>query len=147
MELQKGRIQGTNSQVAAIIAKYQSSQTPSGHSSRLGRAPNVERHRQVRGQFLLEDYFIKHQVYGEAEFRRKYRMHKHVSMRIIEDLCNHNDFRRQKPDVAGKLGLLPKQKMATALRVLAHGAVANQCDEMTRMRASSTYAEVSEEIM
>ena len=86
----------------------------------------------------MEDYFVERPVYGAAEFRRSYQMHKHVFMHIMADLCNHDDFWRQKPDGTGKLGLLPEQKMTVALRMLAYGAAADQCDEITRMGASTT---------
>lgn len=65
-------------------------------------------------------------------------MQKHVFMHIMEDLCNHDDFWRQKPDAVGKMGLLLEQKMTGALRMLAYGAVADQCNEITRMRVSTT---------
>ncbi|XP_024196038.1 uncharacterized protein LOC112199224 [Rosa chinensis] len=44
------RIQATNSQAAAMVAQYQLSETPRGRGSRPHRAPNVERHREVRGR-------------------------------------------------------------------------------------------------
>ena len=75
-----------------------------------------------RGQFLLEDYFIGRLMYGAAEFRGRYRMHKYVFMHIMADLCNHDNFLRQKPDGTGKLGLLPEQKMTAALRMLTYSA-------------------------
>ncbi|XP_004298181.1 PREDICTED: uncharacterized protein LOC101314459 [Fragaria vesca subsp. vesca] len=131
------RIQATNSQAVTLVAQYQLEQTPRGRGSRPGRAPNVERHREVRGQFLLHDYFVERPVYDEVSFRTRYRMHKHVFQRIMEDLCNHDSFWRQKPDATGKMGLLPEQKMTGALRMLAYGAAADQCDEITRMGTST----------
>ncbi|XP_024195882.1 uncharacterized protein LOC112199049 [Rosa chinensis] len=131
------RIQATNSQAAAMVAQYQLQDAPRGRGSRPGRAPNVERYREVRGHFLLDDYFVKRPVYDEADFRRRYRMQKHVFQRIMEDLCNFDSFWGQKADATGKMGLLPEQKMTGALRMLASGAVADQCDEITRMGAST----------
>ncbi|XP_024164645.1 uncharacterized protein LOC112171740 [Rosa chinensis] len=131
------RIQATNSQAAAMVAQYQLSDAPRGRGSRPGRAPNVERHREVRGHFLLKDYFVERPVYDEVGFRRLYRMQKHVFQRIMEDLCNFDSFWGQKADATGKMGLLPEQKMTGALRMLAYGAAADQCDEITRMGAST----------
>ncbi|XP_004305417.1 PREDICTED: uncharacterized protein LOC101314112 [Fragaria vesca subsp. vesca] len=53
------------------------------------------------------------------------------------DLCNFDDFWKQKPDATGKLGLLSEQKMTGALQMLVYGAWADQCDEVTRMGAST----------
>ncbi|XP_024195682.1 uncharacterized protein LOC112198810 [Rosa chinensis] len=131
------RIQATNSQAAAMVAQYQLSDAPRGRGSRPGRAPNVERHREVRGHFLLKDYFVERPVYDEAGFRRRYRMQKHVFQRIMEDLCNFDSFWGQKVDATGKMGLLPEQKMTGAPRMLAYGAAVDQCDEITRMGAST----------
>ncbi|XP_004288848.1 PREDICTED: uncharacterized protein LOC101312389 [Fragaria vesca subsp. vesca] len=55
----------------------------------------------------------------------------------MADLCNFDYFWKQKVDATGKLGLLPEQKMTGALRMLAYGAGADQCDEVTRMGAST----------
>ncbi|XP_024171845.1 uncharacterized protein LOC112177829 [Rosa chinensis] len=55
----------------------------------------------------------------------------------MEDLCNLDSFWGQKSDATGKIGLLPEQKMTGALRMLAYGAAADQCDEITRMGAST----------
>ena len=57
------RIQATNSQAVALVAQYQLEQTPRGRGSRPGHAPNVERYREIRGEFLLQDYFIERPVY------------------------------------------------------------------------------------
>ncbi|XP_024190045.1 uncharacterized protein LOC112194011 [Rosa chinensis] len=132
------RIQATNSQAAAMVAQYQLSETPRGRGSRPGRAPNVERHREVRGHFLLEDYFVECPVYDEAGFRRRYRMQTHVFQHIMEDLCNLDSFWGQKSDATGKMELLPEQKMTGTLRMLAYRAAADQCDEITRMGASTS---------
>ncbi|XP_024196482.1 uncharacterized protein LOC112199739 [Rosa chinensis] len=55
----------------------------------------------------------------------------------MEELCNFDSFWGQKADATGKMGLLPEQKMTGALRMLAYGAAADQCDEITRMGAST----------
>ncbi|XP_004296152.1 PREDICTED: uncharacterized protein LOC101302151 [Fragaria vesca subsp. vesca] len=112
-------------------------QTPQGRGSRPGRAPNVERHRQLSGANMMEDYFVKRPVYSNTIFRQRYRMQKPVFNRIMTDLCNFDDFWKQKPDATRKLGLLPEQKMTGALRMLAYGAGVDQCDEITRMGTST----------
>lgn len=71
-------------------------------------------------------------IFGHKELNKT-----KTSGQFLKDLCNLNDFWRQKLDVAGKLGLLPEQKIITALCILAYSTVADQCDGITRMRASS----------
>nr|XP_011464551.1 PREDICTED: uncharacterized protein LOC101308684 [Fragaria vesca subsp. vesca] len=86
----------------------------------------------------MEDYFIEHPIFEEVDFRRRYRMRRSVFNRIMESLCNYDTFWQQKPDCSGKMEFLPQQKMTGALRMLAYGAAANQCAEITRMGESTT---------
>lgn len=131
------QIQANNAQASAILGAYHSMETPEGRGSRPGRAPNVERHRESRGNNMMEDYFVERPVYGNVIFRQRYRMQRTLFNRIMGDLCNFDVFWGQKPDATGKLGLFPEQKMTGALRMLAYGAGADQCDEFTRMGAST----------
>ena len=62
------RIQATNAQAVAMAAQYQQSVTPRGRGSRPGRAENVERYRESRGQNPMEDYFVERPVYDEVSF-------------------------------------------------------------------------------
>jgi hypothetical protein len=104
------RIQRTNAQVVAAMVEYGSSEPPRGCSSHLGHAPNVERHRESHGQCLMEDYFIEHPVFDNVDFRRRYRMRKVVFNRIMVDLCNYNDFRRENPTTLEKWDSCPNKK-------------------------------------
>ncbi|XP_021818692.1 uncharacterized protein LOC110760697 [Prunus avium] len=101
------------------------------------RAPNVDRHRQYWGKNLLEDYFIPNSLYHVSYFRERYRMQPHLFQKIMHDICNYDTYFVQKYDVVGVLGLLPDQKLTTALRMLAYGASAEQVDEIARMGKST----------
>ena len=81
---------------------------------------------------MMDDYFVKRPVYNNAIFRQRYGMQKPVFNRIMTDLCNFDDFWKQKSDATGKLGLLSEQKMTSALQMFAYGAGADQCDESSR---------------
>lgn len=102
------------------------------------RRQNVERLRESRGHNLMEDYFIERPIFDEQAFRRRYRMSMNLFNRILTDLCNHDNFWRQRSDATGLVGLLPQQKMTAALRMLAYGSAADQCAEITRMGESTT---------
>ncbi|CAL9006672.1 unnamed protein product [Prunus brigantina] len=101
------------------------------------RAPKVDRRRESRGKNLLEDYFIPNSLYPEYKFRERYRMQPHLFQKIMHDICNYDTYFIQKHDAVGVLGLIPKQKLTAALRMLAYGASAEQVDEIARMGKST----------
>ncbi|KAI5339105.1 hypothetical protein L3X38_018377 [Prunus dulcis] len=100
-------------------------------------APNVDKHRESRGKNLLKDYFIPNSLYPVSKFRERYRMQPHLFPKIMHDICNYDTYFIQKYDAVGVLGLLPKQNLTTALRMLAYGASAEQVDEIARMGKST----------
>ncbi|XP_068318448.1 uncharacterized protein [Pyrus communis] len=52
---------------------------------------------------------------------------------VMETICNHDPYFVQKDDAFHVLGLIPKQKIMTALRMLVYGASTYQVDEIARM--------------
>ncbi|CAM8916754.1 unnamed protein product [Rhodiola kirilowii] len=102
------------------------------------RQPNIQRQRESRGQNLLDDYFVERPIFREQDFHRRYRMSSNLFNRIKSALCNYDTFWHQRRDATGLLGLLPEQKMTGAIRMLAYGACADQCAELTRMSESTT---------
>ncbi|KAM1184508.1 hypothetical protein ACFX2F_014007 [Malus domestica] len=106
------------------------------HICRPNRAMNIDRNRQRRGQELLDDYFVRNSAFPD-----------NTSDVVLEwndicstnhgPVCNHDSYFVQKPDAFGDMGLLPKQKITAALRILAYGAAADQVDEITRMGKST----------
>ncbi|KAL9688765.1 hypothetical protein QQ045_033189 [Rhodiola kirilowii] len=56
------------------------------------RRPNLPRQRESRGQNLLEDYFIKHPIFPQQDFRRSCRMSSNLFNRIKTKLCNNDPF-------------------------------------------------------
>ncbi|KAI5319532.1 hypothetical protein L3X38_039240 [Prunus dulcis] len=107
-----------------------------GHrsGSRVGRRQNVDRNRYSRGKNLLEDYFIPTSLYSDVDFRMRYRMQLHLF-----NICNYDAYFVQKCDVAGVLGLLPKQKLTAVIQMLEYGSSANQVDEIAQMGKSTTF--------
>ncbi|XP_068317050.1 uncharacterized protein [Pyrus communis] len=97
------------------------------------RAANIDRRRERRGKDLLEDYFIPNSVFPDHVFRHRFRMQRSLFDKIMSAVCSHDPYFVQKEDAFHVLGLLSKQKIMTALQMLAYGASADQVDEMARM--------------
>ncbi|XP_048493287.1 uncharacterized protein LOC125493807 [Beta vulgaris subsp. vulgaris] len=90
---------------------------------------------------LFHDYFSIEPLYPENIFRRRFRMHKHVFLRIVEGLTAKDDeFFTQKPDATGRIGATALQKCIAAIRILAYGSSSDAVDEYLKI-ASSTARE------
>ncbi|CAL2278674.1 unnamed protein product [Prunus armeniaca] len=55
----------------------------------------------------------------------------------MHDVCNYDTYFVQKYDAIRVLGILLKQKLTAALRILAYGASADQVDEIAKMGKST----------
>ncbi|CAK8543882.1 unnamed protein product [Lathyrus sativus] len=53
---------------------------------------NIKRNREEGHERLFKDYFLETPVYTNEQFRRRYRMHKHVFLRIVEALGQHGEY-------------------------------------------------------
>ncbi|TVU33332.1 hypothetical protein EJB05_25142, partial [Eragrostis curvula] len=89
-------------------------------------------HRQIKN-----DYFVDNPVYNEYQFRRRFRMRRHVFKRIKEAVKNHDNYFQKKCDAAGKEGLSALQKCVASLRILAYGVPADAVDEYVRIGEST----------
>jgi hypothetical protein len=127
--------------------------------SRRGKAPNIERNRHARHEWLQNAYFVEKPLFPEQVFRRRFRMHRALFMQLVEELCAADPYFRQKPDATGALGISAIQKVTAALRILCYGiptdlvgavltrfcccseltvlCVLLQCDELMHMGAST----------
>ncbi|XP_024155765.1 uncharacterized protein LOC112163717 [Rosa chinensis] len=128
----------TNALVVAAVAEAEASSGSRRRGSQSGRAPNEEQFRESRGKNMMEDYFVECPVFSEEIFRTRYRMSHNVFNRISSDLCRYDPYFVQKSDAAGKVGLLPQQKLTCSLIMLAYGAGADQCAEYCRMAKSTS---------
>ncbi|XP_074314524.1 uncharacterized protein LOC141649742 [Silene latifolia] len=97
------------------------------------RRRNIERNREEVHKQLYNDYFMD-PVYPEELFRRRFRMHKHLFMRIVNALSANDRFFQQRVGGNGRPSFLPLQRCTTALRVLAYGTSTDSVDEYLRMR-------------
>lgn len=112
--------------------------------SRPGRRPNLPRGFMEGYERIYKDYLAPNPIYGETLFRRRFRMHRNLFMKIVDDVTAHNIYFQQKPDALGKLGLHPVQKIASALRMLAYGGAADLNDEYFRLSESTSLEALKE---
>ncbi|XP_047964768.1 uncharacterized protein LOC125209206 [Salvia hispanica] len=78
---------------------------------------------------LYEDYFAPQPRFGDALFRRRFRMHRALFMHIVGALEKRYEFFRVREDAAGKLGHTSIQKCTAAIRQLAYGGPTDMFDE------------------
>jgi len=71
-------------------------------------------------------------------FRRRYRMQKHVFLRIVGDLSSSDNYFTQRVDAANKEGISPLAKCITSMRMLAYGVAADAVDEYIKIGSSTT---------
>lgn len=93
----------------------------------------VRRGHEEGHQRLYNDYFAEHPVYNSRIFRRRFRMQKHLFLRIKNAVEENDTWFELRRDAKGELGLSPLQKCTAALRMLAYGMAADQVDEYLRM--------------
>jgi hypothetical protein len=111
----------------------------SGSSTRpKRRRKKIDRSREEGHIRLFNDYFSENPVYTDAQFRRRFRMHRHVFLRIVAALGNHDEYFQMRVDATGKMGLSPLQKCTAAIRMLAYGSPADIVDEYVRIGESTT---------
>jgi hypothetical protein len=76
-------------------------------------------------------------VYTAAYFKLFFKLPIALFNEILDKVVRHDDFLRQKPDAAGKMGLSPHQKIALAVRQLTSGVSLMEHDDKYRMGAST----------
>ncbi|XP_048438580.1 uncharacterized protein LOC125476446 [Pyrus x bretschneideri] len=68
--------------------------------------------------YLINNYFNPNSVYTEEDFRRRFRMRRHVFERLLRDVQQVKPYFRQKLDRASRLGFSLHQKVTVALRMM-----------------------------
>lgn len=93
-------------------------------------------HRRIKA-----DYFVADPVYNDKQFRRRFRMRRHLFKHIKEAVKNHDDnYFRKRCDATGKEGLSALQKCVASMRILAYGVPADAVDEYVRIGESTARA-------
>ncbi|XP_074336574.1 uncharacterized protein LOC141673730 [Apium graveolens] len=75
-------------------------------------------------------------VYPDHIFRQRFRMGRHVFLRIVDALSNVDPYFQQRVDAAGRKDLSPLQKCIAAVRMLAYGVSADAVDDYVRIGES-----------
>ncbi|CAK8536735.1 unnamed protein product [Lathyrus sativus] len=99
---------------------------------------NIERNREEGHDRLFNDCFSETPVYTNEQFRRRYRMYKHVFLRIVEALGQYGEYFRMMVDATGRSSLSPLQKCIVVIRMLAYGTSANIVDDYLRIDETVT---------
>ncbi|XP_048421186.1 uncharacterized protein LOC125468772 [Pyrus x bretschneideri] len=86
---------------------------------------------------LMNNYFNPNSVYTEEDFRRRFRMRRHVFEHLLCDVQQVNPYFQQKRDIAGRPGFSPYQKVTVALRMMAYGSPAASMNETHGMSEST----------
>ncbi|CAM8886269.1 unnamed protein product [Rhodiola kirilowii] len=97
----------------------------------------IDRDREAGHERLENDYFSPNPVYPAETFRRRYRMGKHVFLRIVDALSHYDPYFQQRVDALGRKGLSPLQKCTAAMRMLAYGVFADAVDDYVRIGEST----------
>ncbi|KAA1118879.1 hypothetical protein PGT21_050279 [Puccinia graminis f. sp. tritici] len=117
---------------------------PRQGGSRPGRRPNLPRGFEEGYQRLYKDYLSPQPIYGDYLFRRRFRMHRPLFLKIVDDVTAHNRYFKRKCDALGRPGLYPVQKITSALRMLAYGGAADLNDEYIRIAESTSLQALNE---
>ncbi|KAK2375830.1 hypothetical protein QL285_076694 [Trifolium repens] len=75
-----------------VIKLVREAQQQANNTSRRRKRTVIDRSREEGHNRLFNDYFSENPVYTEAQFRRRFRMRRHVFLRIVEALGNHDDY-------------------------------------------------------
>ncbi|XP_021751024.1 uncharacterized protein LOC110716688 [Chenopodium quinoa] len=102
------------------------------------RAPRipVPRDREDGHNRFWNDYFADHPVFPPQLFRRRFRMNKHIFLRIKQTLEERHPFFQQRQDATGRFGASGLQKCTAAMRLIAYGTSADSVDDYIRISAS-----------
>ena len=97
------------------------------------RRQPIRRDRVSAHDRLMHHYFNDNCVYPPYFFRRRFRMHKPLFLRIVNDVTEMSPWFQQRPDALGNMGFSNIQKCAVAIRQLAYGSVSDSWDEYFQM--------------
>ncbi|XP_010451370.1 PREDICTED: uncharacterized protein LOC104733493 [Camelina sativa] len=97
----------------------------------------IPRNREEGHNNLWNDYFSDTPTYPDYLFRRRFRMHRPLFMRIVQRLSTEVEYFRQSQDATGRASVSPIQKCTAAIRQLAYGTASDTVDEYVRIGGST----------
>ncbi|KAK3195147.1 hypothetical protein Dsin_026457 [Dipteronia sinensis] len=136
--------------IASIIHETQRQGRALGKTHSLGGSRKgrmfILRDRRLAHENLMKDYFNEDCTYSDEMFSLRFRMNRLLFMHIHDAVLEHDPMNfRQRRDTAKKLGLSSLQKVTAAIRMLAYGMTADQCDEYLKV-AESTAIEAMKDL-
>ncbi|KAM6542923.1 hypothetical protein CsatB_007370 [Cannabis sativa] len=114
-----------------------------GRSSTLRRT-NIPRRISIRRNSLeghkrlFQDYFAESPTYPPNIFRRRFRMERHLFLRIQAEVEAYDPYFIQRRNVAGTLGHSGLAKITAAMRILAYGVSGDFVDEYLRIAENTS---------
>ncbi|XP_062227498.1 uncharacterized protein LOC133925662 [Phragmites australis] len=120
----------------ALLADIESNKRPKHGGSVPGRVV-VCQDRQLDHARLVEHYFAEVPVYGEATFRRRFRMSRELLLRIANAVEAHCPYFKQKRNAARVLGHSVLQKITTSMCMISCGVPADSVDDYLRIGEST----------
>nr|GEZ22892.1 hypothetical protein [Tanacetum cinerariifolium] len=121
------------SHLNALLAKDHVSPEEEDMKRNLARRVYRDRECEQGEARLMADDFVDNPTFDEVIFRRRFRMRKHLFLRIIDVVTANDRYFQQRPDATGRQSLSSLQKCTGAMRVLAYEMSFDAVDEYTRM--------------
>jgi len=111
--------------------------TPSAFRPRVKKR-FITRDREAGHDRLDKDYFAEDLVYNEHQFCRRFRMRRHLFLRIVEALRNHSKYFQVRCDATRMHALTPLTKYTATMKMLAYSIMTDCVDEYLKIGASTT---------
>ncbi|XP_026419417.1 uncharacterized protein LOC113315341 [Papaver somniferum] len=88
---------------------------------------------------LMHDYFLPDCVFSDENFQGRFRMPRHLVLKIIGELCQVEPQFSYQYDALNIRGHIPEQKVTSALRILGYGRPPYSNDEYLRIGKTTAY--------
>jgi hypothetical protein len=104
----------------------------------LPKAPKIyiERERENGHHRLWNDYFAENSLFLSYMFRRRFRMQKHVFLRIVDAMSTNYAYFQQRLDATSRLSASSLLKCTATIRMLAYGIAADAVEDYLRISAT-----------
>jgi len=89
----------------------------------------VNQNREEGHDRLFNEYFSPDPIYIKTQFRRRFRMQRHVFLRVIEALDNQDEYFQMRVNVTHRKGISSLHKCTVALHILAYGSTTDSVDK------------------
>ncbi|CAN6314973.1 unnamed protein product [Urochloa humidicola] len=86
---------------------------------------------------IIRQYFAANPVYSPEKFRERFRMKRHVFLRIFDAVQSVDSYFQQRDDCTGLAGLSALQKVVAAMLILAYGVPLDAVDEYVQIGTST----------